>query len=94
MPGSADWERHPTCGSGGSPSLLRPSLGFWYTQGRLLLLRTSAIFCELTLTRGGCRDFRRGDGSERAVGRHDTSSNRLRFFAGLTIRIAYARICA
>src|SRR5262249_38883694 len=31
--------------------------------GRLLLLRTSAIFCELTLTREGCRDFRRGDGS-------------------------------
>src|SRR5262249_59419693 len=60
----------------------------------LLLLRTSAIFCELTLTRGGCRDFRRGDGSERAVGRPDTSSNRLRFFAGLTIRIAYAPIYA
>ena len=60
----------------------------------LLLLRTSAIFCELPLTRGGCRNFRRGDGSERAIGRHDTSSNRLRFFAGLTIRIAYARICA
>ena len=31
-PGSADWERHPTCGSGRSPSQLRPSLGFWYTQ--------------------------------------------------------------
>jgi hypothetical protein len=38
----------------------------------LLLLRTSAIFCELPLTREGCRDFRRGDGSERAVGKHDT----------------------
>ena len=37
------------------------------------------------------KDFRRGDGSERAVGGHDTSSNRLRFFAGLTIRIACAR---
>ena len=39
---------------------------------KLLLLRRRAIFCELPLTRGGCRDFRRGDGSERAVGRHDT----------------------
>ena len=31
----------------------------------------------------GCRYFRGGDGSERAIGRHETLSNRLRFFAGL-----------
>ena len=38
----------------------------------LPLLRRRAIVCVLPLTREGCRDFRRGDGSERAVGRHDT----------------------
>jgi hypothetical protein len=32
---------------------------------------------------GGMPRFPGGDGSERAIGRHETLSNRLRFFAGL-----------
>jgi hypothetical protein len=48
----------------------------------------------LSLTREGCRDFRGGDRSDVPSAGIATLPNRLRFFAGLTPRIAYARTCS
>jgi hypothetical protein len=66
------------------------SNGYWH----LAFAATRCNLSELSLTREGCRDFRRGDGSERAIGRHDTLSNRPRFFAGLNHPHSLMRVIA
>jgi NAD(P)-dependent dehydrogenase (short-subunit alcohol dehydrogenase family) len=70
--------------------LTRDGLEFTFPQRAvgLPLAARCAIFSELPLTREGCRNFCGGDGSDVPSAGMITSSNRPRFFAGLTTRNA------